>query len=275
MQGQQQQQVIIIEDIDVLTIDKMSGNKGHKAGELKQMIKERKKRNSDMALLLETHNDPTITQVRKVQRHLARVLVNPRHGCGYAWLVEEWEAYKTRVKGGQGHTNPAAPDQPEWKENANALELSKYKINLDYYNDAAFWWMEVIVLLEDLFPGQFSTLKEDGKLQEHVIGREMMDHLIASVLSVKEKGENYAAISAEITNLKYTPAAVGSANFFEEQHRLRQAAKELGNKLPDSHFMTLATNAFQNCGHTKVLMSSIHMEWVNKNSSDYEEFHEF
>ena len=136
----------------------------------------------------------------------------------------------------------------------DALELRKYKHNLEFYTKVTFWMSELVTLLEYLFPGQFSALKEDGKLQAHVSSRMTMEHLIATVSSVKEKGNNFVAIVNEIGKLTYTTEAVGSANFFKEQHRLQQAVTKLGFDLPDGHFMVVATTAFDECRHTEALV---------------------
>ena len=69
----------------------------------------------------------------------------------------------------------------------DALELRKYKLTLEFYTKVTFWTSELVELLEELYPGQFSALKEDGKLQVHVSGSMMMEHLIATVSSVKKR----------------------------------------------------------------------------------------
>ena len=103
----------------------------------------------------------------------------------------------------------------------DALQLIKYKFNLKFYGEVQFWTNKIVTVLEKLFLGQYSALKENGKMQAHMSGRMMMDHLITNVSSKKEKCKNYVDINHKIQAQTYNPETVGSANFFTEQQNLR------------------------------------------------------
>ena len=111
------------------------------------------------------------------------------------------------------------------------VKLAKYKLNLDYCKEVDFWMSELVTVLEELFPGQFSALNEDGDLQALITRHEMMDHLIKNVSTNKEKGKNYVKLLGETMANTYKPEAVGLANFFAKQHKFQRAVNELGYKL--------------------------------------------
>lgn len=91
-----------------------------------------------------------------VQRILARVLgkvMYLQYKGGYAWLIEQWGAYKVHVNARVGYSKPTVLKLPNWDNSVDALQLSKYRLIFEFYRKVQFWTSELVTVLEELFPG--------------------------------------------------------------------------------------------------------------------------
>ena len=192
-----------------------------------------------------------------------------------AWIVEEEDLYKLRIEADENFTAFTYPVLLVLLNNPTSTQLKVWENASAQYEVVWFWNEEAVDYLKRKYPGALIGLEvQPGMLPASLTAADAIKHILEQVRTTAKADCSYGSLNLELLQMKYTPNANGSTEYFQKCLMLQNQVRELNvqGKITDEHIMDLAKDKFLESGHDKTHISAITARWDAKNSNDFAAF---
>ena len=223
--------------------------------------------------------DPSVLDVQNSRKRTANVLAQKLsiyQDAGYAWLVDDKEAYKRRVgwtpqKDDQGREipfkMPTRATRPEEPATITSNTKWDYERKLSRFLAEEHYDKEALKMIKKEFPTGLVDKEIDfNMLDTKWTARKAYDHIEAKMRSEEVAQDDYINLWKAVLELEYRPDPQGPEQFFKQQkeHQRRILLVNEGPGIKDGTLIAAAKRAFTKSGHNQLSLDLILAKWKNK-----------